>query len=205
MFIAAASAASLLVIESAPFSLAQVPPAITAEQYREQIGQELAALRSAAVSNVRWLSTTHREIEEKKLVAKQAAERATKKRVLAIKNGGTRVALAPAKPGSHVFYAGQCTSYVASRATITWGGNAGQWLGNAAAQGYETSKQPELGSIVVTSESGAGHVAIVEEIKGDVMVVSEMNYVGVGKLTKREIPLNYGKIKGYITDDRVKS
>lgn len=205
MFIAAASAASLLVIESAPFSLAQVPPAITTEQYREHIGQELATLRSAAVSNVRWLSTTHREIEEKKLVAKQAAARATKKRVVAIKNGGTKIALAPAKPGSHVFYAGQCTSYVASRATITWGGNAGQWLGNAAAQGYETSKQPELGSIVVTSESGAGHVAIVEEIKGDVMVVSEMNYVGVGKLTKREIPLNYGKIKGYITDDRVKS
>lgn len=120
-------------------------------------------------------------------------------------SGSVSLAYAPLKEGSHVFYAGQCTRYVASKKTIPWGGNAGQWLNNAAAEGYETSKAPKTGAILVTNESSTGHVAIVEEIKGDKMIVSEMNYAGWGKVTKREIPLNSNKIKGYITDARVAS
>ncbi len=117
----------------------------------------------------------------------------------------TSLAYAPLKEGSHTFYAGQCTRYVASQKTIPWGGNAGEWLNNAKAEGYETSSAPKAGAILVTNESSSGHVAIVEEIKGDKMIVSEMNYAGWGKVTKREIPLDSSKIKGFITDARVAS
>lgn len=119
--------------------------------------------------------------------------------------GATSLAYAPLKEGSHTFYAGQCTRYVASQKTIPWGGNAGEWLNNAKAEGYETSSAPKAGAILVTNESSTGHVAIVEEIKGDKMIVSEMNYAGWGKVTKREIPLDSSRIKGYITDARVAS
>ncbi len=117
----------------------------------------------------------------------------------------TSLAYAPLKEGSHTFYAGQCTRYVASKKTIPWGGNAGEWLTNAAAEGYQTSKTPKAGAVIVTNESSTGHVGIVESIKGDKMVISEMNYEGWGKVTKREIPLDSSKIKGYITDARVTS
>lgn len=123
-----------------------------------------------------------------------------------IKSGSsTSLAYAPLKEGSHTFYAGQCTRYVASQKTIPWGGNAGDWLKNAAAEGYQTSKTPKAGAVIVTNESSTGHVGIVESIKGDKMVISEMNYEGWGKVTKREIPLDSSKIKGFITDARVTS
>lgn len=148
------------------------------------------------------------EAEKKAAKARQVAVKkpTTHSSGTVIKTAGTTsLAYAPLKEGSHTFYAGQCTRYVASQKTIPWGGNAGEWLNNAKAEGYETSSAPKAGAILVTNESSTGHVAIVEEIKGDKMVVSEMNYAGWGKVTKREIPLDSSRIKGYITDARVAS
>lgn len=154
------------------------------------------------------------------LARDEAAKKALKSRQVSIKKVATKpnasgkviktttttsLAYAPLKEGSHTFYAGQCTRYVASQKTIPWGGNAGDWLTNAAAEGYQTSKTPKAGAVIVTNESRTGHVGIVESIKGDKMVISEMNYAGWGKVTKREIPLDSSKIKGYITDARVTS
>ena len=145
-----------------------------------------------------------KEAENKKQIALAAAKKAATKKKTS--QSSVKLAIAtPAKPGSHTFYAGQCTSYVASKKTIPWGGNAGQWLNNAAAEGYKTSSAPKTGAIVVTNESRSGHVAIVEAVKGDKILVSEMNYAGWGKITTREIPLKSGVIKGFITDDRIAS
>lgn len=117
----------------------------------------------------------------------------------------TSEAYTAVKEGSHVFPAGQCTRYVATKMVIPWNGNASTWLNKAEEFGYETSESPKQGSVIVTNEGRYGHVAVVEEVKGDSVVISEMNYAGWGKTSTREIPLDSAKIKGFITDDRLQS
>lgn len=86
------------------------------------------------------------------------------------------------------FSTGQCTWYVATRRRVAWhtasgelGGNAGQWLGLAAAAGYAVGPDPELGAIAVYSDAGAGHVALVVgvEASGN-YTVAEANWVFLG-------------------------
>lgn len=94
---------------------------------------------------------------------------------------------------------GYCTWYVASQRSVpnAWG-NAGQWLGSAQTSGYSTGSTPQPNSIIVTSESGWGHVGIVTQVNNETIVISEMNYIGWGIVSSREIPLNSSIIKGYI-------
>ncbi|MGH7639842.1 MAG: CHAP domain-containing protein [Candidatus Dormibacteria bacterium] len=86
------------------------------------------------------------------------------------------------------FQTGQCTWYVATRRRVTWhtpqgelGGNGGQWLELAAAQGYAVGPAPELGSIAVYTDPGAGHVALVVGVdaEGD-YTVAEANWTFLG-------------------------
>ena len=99
----------------------------------------------------------------------------------------------------HRFPYGYCTWYVAQKRYVPWGGNAGTWLYNAKAMGYRTGKAPAVGSIVVTTENRYyGHVAIVEKVSGGMITVSDMNYVGWGKTSRRTLPANSRVIKGYI-------
>jgi len=98
----------------------------------------------------------------------------------------------------HRFPYGYCTWYVAQKKHVPWGGNAGTWLYNAKAMGYATGKTPRVGSIMVTSESWWGHVAIVESVKGNTFTVSEMNYKGWAKKSYRTITVGSRFIKGFI-------
>ena len=104
-------------------------------------------------------------------------------------------------PGGNAngFPYGWCTWYVASRKSVTWRGNAGEWLGNAAAQGYATGSVPAVGSIMVSAESWWGHVAYVESVNGNVITISEMNYAGWGVTSTRTIDITrFGALKGFI-------
>lgn len=98
---------------------------------------------------------------------------------------------------SHQFPWGQCTWYIAQKRYIPWGGNAKSWLNNAKAFGFQTGTEPQVGAIVATNETWYGHVAYVEEVSADYIIVSEMS-LGRGILNKRNIPTNSRKIKGYI-------
>lgn len=99
----------------------------------------------------------------------------------------------------HRFPYGYCTWYVAQRRYVPWGGNAGTWLYNAKALGYKTGKAPTAGSIVVTTENRYyGHVAIVEKVENGQIYVSEMNYRGWAKTSKRWLLTSSRVIKGYI-------
>src|SRR5262249_59902458 len=44
---------------------------------------------------------------------------------------------------------GQCTWWAAYNHRVTWNGNAGDWLANAAAQGVAISFSPSIGAVVV--------------------------------------------------------
>ena len=99
------------------------------------------------------------------------------------------------------FPVGWCTYYVATWRNVTWTGDAGYWYQNAAAQGYPVGPTPKVGSIMVTWESWAGHVAYVEAVNADgSFVVSEMNWVAFDVIDQRTIkPGQLGsKLVGFI-------
>lgn len=103
------------------------------------------------------------------------------------------------------FVKGNCTWHVARHKTVTWRGNANQWIKNARAQGVPTGKTPVVGAIVQFSGYGYspqyGHVGFVTDIEGDNIIVSDMNYAGLGVITIRKIPKNHPAIDGYIYVD----
>jgi LysM repeat protein len=86
------------------------------------------------------------------------------------------------------FPVGWCTYYVATWRNVTWNGDAGYWYANASAQGYAVGPTPKVGSIMVTWESWAGHVAYVEAVNADgSWVVTEMNWVAFDVIDQRTI------------------
>lgn len=103
------------------------------------------------------------------------------------------------------FVAGNCTWYVAANKTVTWRGNANQWLKNAKAKGVPTGKIPVPGAIVQFTGHGYhptyGHVGIVHQVKGNTMIIKDMNYSGLYKVTVREVSVNDPAIDGYIYVD----
>jgi surface antigen len=98
----------------------------------------------------------------------------------------------------HRFPYGYCTWYVAQKRYVPWGGNAGTWLYNAKSAGYQTGKTPRPGAIMVSSESWWGHVAIVESVSGNSFTISEMNYKGWAKASRRTMSTSNRVIKGFI-------
>ena len=99
------------------------------------------------------------------------------------------------------FPAGWCTWYVATKRNVTWRGDAGYWYYNASAQGYPVGPTPKVGSIMVTWESWAGHVAYVESVNPDgSWVVSEMNWIAFNVIDERTIKPGQlgGRLVGFI-------
>jgi surface antigen len=106
---------------------------------------------------------------------------------------------------SRGFAWGNCTWYVAQNKTVTWRGNANQWLKNAKAAGAKTGKTPIPGAIVQLTGRGYnryyGHVGIVADVKDDHLIIKDMNYRRLNEVTIRKIPKNDPTIDGYIYVD----
>ena len=98
-----------------------------------------------------------------------------------------------------------CTAYVAQNKTVTWRGNANQWIRNAKAQWVPTGKTPAVGAIIQLEWHGYNpyywHVGIVVWIKESKLVIKDMNYQKLNTVTIREIPKDHPAIKGYIYVD----
>jgi len=107
---------------------------------------------------------------------------------------------APVVGGGGHFSFGWCTWYVSSRRYVPWMGNAIEWLRNAAAMGYPEGQTPRVGAIMVTRESGWGHVAYVESVdsNGAGWTVSEMNFRGFGVVDTRHISAGRVPVVGFI-------
>ena len=91
-------------------------------------------------------------------------------------------------PPTNNFPAGWCTYYVATKRLVSWSGDAGYWYYNASAKGFAVGPTPKVGSIMVTWESWAGHVAYVEAVYPDgSWMVSEMNWVSFYVIDQRTI------------------
>lgn len=103
------------------------------------------------------------------------------------------VAAAPAAPAattSRPTYSSSASSYPVGE--CTWGakvlapwagdywGNGGQWAASAAAAGFRTGSQPQVGAIACWNDGGYGHVAVVTAVQSTTSIqVSESNYLGI--------------------------
>lgn len=103
---------------------------------------------------------------------------------------------------SHGFAWGNCTWYVAQHKSVSWRGNANQWIRNAKAAGVKTGSKPVPGSIVQFSGRGYnrsyGHVAIVADVTDDEIIVKDMNYRSINEVTIRKVSRDDSSIDGYI-------
>jgi surface antigen len=97
----------------------------------------------------------------------------------------------PAPTGSfrNRYAYGNCTYYVAGRRNVpsNWG-NARTWYPRAAAAGWRVGATPAIGAIAWTPNGWYGHVALVEGINGNQVLVSEMNYNGWNRVDRRWAP-----------------
>ena len=102
----------------------------------------------------------------------------------------TQAAAAPAATTSRPTYSSSASSYPVGE--CTWGakvlapwagdywGNGAQWAASAAAAGFRTGSQPQVGAIACWNDGGYGHVAVVTAVQSTTSIqVSESNYLGV--------------------------
>ncbi|WP_436855121.1 COG3942 and LysM peptidoglycan-binding domain-containing protein [Staphylococcus caeli] len=96
--------------------------------------------------------------------------------------------------GSNYYDWGQCTYYAFDRRQQLgksvgnlWG-NANNWASAARQNGYQVNHTPEVGAIFQSTAGNYGHVGVVERKNADgSIVVSEMNWQGVGKKSYRTV------------------
>lgn len=125
------------------------------------------------------------EQEAARIAAEQKAEQERIERERAEAAERARLAAAQAvttvQTFANTYVYGQCTWYVAGRRSVpsNWG-NANTWYARAQAAGWSTGSVPAVGAIATTTAGAYGHVALVEAVSGDSVVVSEMNYYGNG-------------------------
>ena len=162
--------------------------------------------RDDATSSLALLKASR---EEAQRVADQAvAEKNAllRERALAIARAPVQ-AQGPSQPAAWVgqgpwpnrFAYGYCTWYVANRRYIPWLGNASDWWPNARPYGYGEGQTPRVGAVMVTRESGYGHVAYVEAVNGDgTWTVSEMNFIGWNQVSRRTIRPGQVPLVGFI-------
>ena len=118
----------------------------------------------------------------------------------------TTAALLPGVPAGgypDAFPYGQCTYWAALNHRVTWSGNAGEWLANAAAQGVAMAQVPSLGALAVWPPGSGydaryGHVAVVTAATPTAYTVSEMNYLGEGVVDARTVPWPDDRVLGFI-------
>lgn len=96
------------------------------------------------------------------------------------------------------YFLRNCTSYVAWKSAqmgLELSGNGsmghgGSWAYNADKYGLSTGYTPKAGAFAVFSGGAFGHVAYVEAVSGNEVLVSEYNYVAHGVYSERWIDLD---------------
>lgn len=111
----------------------------------------------------------------------------------------TATTITPRATGGNTYPYGQCTWYAKNRRPDipNMMGNAGQWLYTAQSHGMPTGNTPKAGAIAVDQSGFYGHVGYVEEVRGDTVIVSDMNYGWTGQVTKNR-QTHVSEWSGYI-------
>lgn len=144
---------------------------IVSEQLKRKAEQDaLEAARQAQIEAAR---------KAEEALQAQRAEQAKKARQTAPKRVIQAVSYA-----NDMSY-GQCTYWAKSkRPDLPTGlGNANTWYIRARSMGLAVGSTPKVGAVATTTRGARGHVSIVEQVKDNMIYVSEMNVHGVGVLS----------------------
>ena len=122
----------------------------------------------------------------------------------------TQAVAAPVATTSRPNYSSSASSYPVGE--CTWGakvlapwagnfwGNGGQWAASAAADGFRTGSQPQVGAIACWNDGGYGHVAVVTAVQSTTSIqVSESNYLGNRSIGNYRGWLNPVNAQGTVT------
>jgi len=132
------------------------------------------------------------QAERARKEAEEAAERARQAEIArqADLNATAARMGAPGTYANGSYLAGQCVWYVAGRIPVpAFLGNANTWDSGLLAAGWRTG-EPRRGAIAQTDAGYWGHVGVVEEVSGDMVLVSDMNYAGPYIVTTRWAPIS---------------
>ena len=154
----------------------------TAENEKNALLQQKAEAEKAAAAAAAAEAAYRAKQKEQ-----QAAVKASANTTL---QAQTQAAAAPVATNSRPTYSTSASSYPVGE--CTWGaktlapwagdywGNGGQWAASAAAAGFRTGSQPQVGAIACWNDGGYGHVAVVTAVQSTTSIqVSESNYNGI--------------------------
>jgi surface antigen len=158
---------------------------------RDALAQSLATLKASRDQTQKTLDQA---------VAQQNADLAARANAIAASLSASHsVTFSGTGPYPNRFAYGYCTYYVAEKRNIPWLGNAIDWWPNARAYGQPEGPTPRVGAVMVTRESGYGHVAYVEAVNADgSWTVSEMNFIGWNRISSRTIHFGQVPLVGFI-------
>jgi len=158
--------------------------------YNNQSGQVTSNSNNSTSSVVRPSATQTWTTGTNVTPNQQQVEQSTSYNTTAVQSRPTQ----HVSNGSNYYDWGQCTYYAFDRRQQLgksvgnlWG-NANNWASAARQNGYQVNHTPEVGAIFQSSAGSYGHVGVVERKNADgSIVVSEMNWQGVGKKSYRTV------------------
>ena len=171
----------------------------TAENEKNALLQQKAEAEKAAAAAAAAEATYRAKQQEQQAAVKASANTTLQAQVqAAAQTPATASAAQPvaqtqataqAATVSRQTYSSSASSYPVGE--CTWGaktlapwagdywGNGGQWASSAAAAGFRTGTQPQVGAIACWNDGGYGHVAVVTAVQSTTSIqVSESNYLG---------------------------
>lgn len=112
-------------------------------------------------------------------------------------------------PDGKWFVPGHCTYFVAQHWDVQWRGHAKDWFRNAQKSGFKTGQTPTPGAIAVWYGPGYnlayGHVGLVLSVDrtAGTMVIKDMNYAGLWKITTRTEKIKNPYLLGFIYNEKL--
>lgn len=198
----------------------------SAENEKNALLQQKAEAEKAAAAAAAAEAAYRAKQKEQQEAVKASANTTLQAQVqAATKTPATTEAAAPAQPAvqtqaaapaapvattSRPTYSSSASSYPVGE--CTWGaktlapwagdywGNGGQWAASAAAAGFRTGSQPQVGAIACWNDGGYGHVAVVTAVQSTTSIqVSESNYNGIRSIGNYRGWFNPTTAQGVVT------
>ena len=174
-----------LLAEKAAAEKAAAEAAAAEAAYRAQQEEQRKAVEASANTNLQ----AQVQAATQTPAAEAAQPQATVSTPAAAPAVQTQTVATPAAT-SRPTYSSSASSYPVGE--CTWGakvlapwagdywGNGAQWAASAAAAGFRTGSQPQVGAIACWNDGGYGHVAVVTAVQSTTSIqVSESNYLGI--------------------------
>ena len=174
-----------LLAEKAAAEKAAAEAAAAEAAYRAQHEEQRKAVEASANTNLQAQVQAATQTPAAEAAQPQATV-STPAAALAVQTQTVATPAATSRPtystSASSYPVGECTwgaKVLAPWAGDYWG-NGAQWAASAAAAGFRTGSQPQVGAIACWNDGGYGHVAVVTAVQSPTSIqVSESNYLGI--------------------------